>query len=158
MEKLLKIVDEYCTFPMLEKIKLFKRTVFNFIVGNEDMHVKNFSVIRTDGKVCLSPAYDYLNTTSPFRLLGKSAAEIEEIALPLRGKKKNLTRNLLIDYFGKERAGLNRETIEGILEDFRQAVSTWKKLLRASFLSSEMKELYGELIEDRLSLLGLLKT
>lgn len=46
MEKLVQIVEEFCTFKVAEKAKLFRLTIFNFLVGNEDMHVKNFSVIR----------------------------------------------------------------------------------------------------------------
>lgn len=37
--------------------------MINFLIGNEDMHVKNFSLMTRDGKVELTPAYDILNTT-----------------------------------------------------------------------------------------------
>lgn len=66
MERLVKLLDEHCTFPAIEKVKLFRRCLFNFLVGNEDMHLKNFSLITRDGKVELAPAYDYLNTTVAF--------------------------------------------------------------------------------------------
>ena len=45
MERVADIVEKFCTFPAIEKLKLFKRTVFSFLVGNEDMHLKNFSLI-----------------------------------------------------------------------------------------------------------------
>ncbi len=153
MERLLNILDKYCTFPALEKIELFKRTLFNFIIGNEDMHLKNFSVISKDGRVGLAPAYDYLNTFAVYEKIGKPEKEIEEISLPLQGKKKNLSRRLLIDYFGRERCGLNEKTIDQILRKFADAVPDWKRLIRISFLSSEMKELYETLLERRLSIL-----
>ncbi|NOY06531.1 MAG: HipA domain-containing protein, partial [Chlorobi bacterium] len=101
MEQVVKIIEEYCTFPLLDKIRLFRLTLFNFLVGNEDMHLKNFSLITRDGKVELSPAYDLLNTTLA---LGNAA---EEIALPLGGKRANLTRRILVDYFARERMALN---------------------------------------------------
>lgn len=41
MEKLIPVIEKHCTFPLLEKMKLFRRTLFNFLVGNEDMHLKN---------------------------------------------------------------------------------------------------------------------
>ena len=44
MEKVVKIIDTYCTFPAIEKAELLKRVLFNFLVGNEDMHLKNYSV------------------------------------------------------------------------------------------------------------------
>lgn len=63
MEKVIEVIAQFCTFPAIEFVKLFKLTLFNFLVGNEDMHLKNFSLISRDKKVMLSPAYDLLNTT-----------------------------------------------------------------------------------------------
>ncbi len=61
------------------------------------MHLKNYSVIRNGDKVEFSPAYDLLNTTIVLK------GDIEEIALPIDGRKKNLTLNNLVNYFGKQR-------------------------------------------------------
>ncbi len=74
---------------------------FNFLIGNEDMHLKNFSLITRDNKVELSPAYDLLNTTI---VVPRTQ---EEIALPIAVKKRNLDKKILIDYFAKERLKLN---------------------------------------------------
>ncbi|HOY32587.1 MAG TPA: HipA domain-containing protein, partial [Bacteroidales bacterium] len=63
MEKLVLLIDEFCTFPVIEKAKLFRLVLFNFLTGNEDMHLKNFSLIRNGDKIELSPAYDLLNST-----------------------------------------------------------------------------------------------
>jgi serine/threonine-protein kinase HipA len=99
MEKLVKLIDGFCTFPAVEKAKLFKRVVFSFLVGNEDMHLKNYSVITRNGKTELSPAYDLLNSSIVLK------GDKEEIALPLKGKKSNLTSDILIGYFGGSVAG-----------------------------------------------------
>lgn len=147
MERVVKVLDKWCTFPAIEKVKLFKRSIFNFIVGNEDMHLKNFSLLTRGGKVELSPAYDYLSTFTAQSMLGRPEREIEEIALPLRGKKKNLTRKIWIDYFGRERCGLNPKTIDQVLAYFQQAIHPWKKLIQKSFLSAPMKESYEELMD-----------
>jgi len=55
MEQVAKIIEKYCTFPQVEKEKLFRLTLFSFITGNEDMHLKNFSLLYEGGKVRLSP-------------------------------------------------------------------------------------------------------
>lgn len=150
MEKVVTIIDDYCTFPAIEKLTLFKLTVFNFLVGNEDMHLKNFSIITREGKVALSPCYDLVNTTIEFK------KQDEEIALPLQGKKKHLTRNILVDYFGKERCGLTSKSIDKVLETISSAVPKWKELIDVSFLSGEMKEKYHKLLGTRLAILGFL--
>lgn len=148
MEKLIALLD-YCTFPEVEKVKLFKRSLFNFLVGNEDMHLKNFSLITIDGKVELAPAYDFLNTTIAFLSLGKPLEDIEEIALTLDGKKKNLTGNNWINCFGRQRLGLNEKVIEGILSGLKKAVPRWEEIIGRSFLSEKMKELYLDLLARR---------
>ena len=77
MERLVGLLDTYCTFPAIEKVKLLKRSLFNFLVGNEDMHLKNFSLISRQGKVELAPAYDFLSTTVAYLALGKRIGTIE---------------------------------------------------------------------------------
>ena len=79
MEKIVELVNRYCTFPQIEKVKLFNLVLFNFLTGNEDAHLKNFSLITKDNIISLAPSYDLLNTT----IIGTGK---DEIALPLRGK------------------------------------------------------------------------
>ena len=85
MEKVVSLIDTYCTFPAIEKVKLFKLVLFSFIIGNDDMHLKNFSMINLNGKILLSPCYDLVNTIIEYR------NPEDEIALPLQGKRKKLT-------------------------------------------------------------------
>jgi serine/threonine-protein kinase HipA len=155
MERLVKILDAYCTFPAIEKVNLFKRCLFNFIVGNEDMHVKNFSLITRDGKVGLAPAYDYLSTTVAFLSIGKRLDQIEEIALPLQGKKRSLTRNIWVEYFAHERLALPDKIVGKVLTDIQSAVPVWKTCLAESFLPPEHQTLYARLLDQRLAVLGI---
>ena len=150
MEKVVTIIDDFCTFPFIEKLTLFKLTLFNYLVGNEDMHLKNFSIITQDGKVTLSPCYDLVNTTIEYK------KQDEEIALPLRGKKKHLTRNILVDYFGKERCGLTSKSIDKVLGSITSAMPKWEEMIDISFLSDDMKEKYHTLLETRLNILQIL--
>ena len=149
MEKIIDLIDTYCTFPAIEKVKLFRLTIFNFLIGNEDMHLKNFSLITRDNKIGLSPAYDLLNTTIVL------PNEPEEIALPLAGKKRNLSSKILIDYFGKERLNLNDRVISQVCYKIKSAFSDWEKILTISFLSSQMKTKYLDLLKTRKEIIGL---
>ncbi|MGQ1945650.1 HipA domain-containing protein [Geofilum sp. OHC36d9] len=152
MEKLVKLIDETCTFPAIEKSRLFKRVLFNYLVGNEDMHLKNYSVIIRNGKVELSPAYDFLNSSIVLK------GDIEEIALTLKGKKSNLNRSDFIYYLGTERCGLTDKVIEKSLSSVQQAIPTWFKLIDNSFLTDVMKEKYSDLLKRRIQILGLLSS
>ncbi|AAU28441.1 hypothetical protein A9E81_11985 [Legionella pneumophila] len=142
MENVLAIIEQFCTFPKIEFVKLFKLTLFNFLVGNEDMHLKNFSLITRDRKISISPAYDLLNTIAQ-----KNTKE--EIALPLKGKKNNLITNDFLKYFAVEKLGLNQKVIDGIVQEFHQIITEWRKLVGFSFLSQQMQEKYLQLLEQR---------
>ena len=85
-------MDKYCTFPAVEKVKLFKLVLFCFLTGNEDMHLKNFSIINKDGKIELTPCYDMVNTTIEYK------KQDEEIALPIKGKSPGKHDLLKQDY------------------------------------------------------------
>ena len=155
MEKVSALLEKHCTFPAVERAKLFRRSLFSFLIGNEDMHLKNFSLIRRDGMIELSPMYDYLNTTIALQAIGKPIEEIEELALPLRGKKQNLTRKDLIDYFGRERLQLTVKVIDGCLQVLETTIPEWYDLINTSFLSDSMKILYSELLYRRCVVLEL---
>jgi serine/threonine-protein kinase HipA len=148
MEKTIAIIDRFCTFPVIEKIKLFQLVLFNFLTGNEDAHLKNFSLITRDYKTGLTPCYDLLNTTI-------SVPASEEIALPLNGKKNNLTSKDLIDYFGTGRLGLNEKIIQGTFEKFSNIANEWFELINISFLSEDMKSEYGNLLSKRKKILNI---
>ena len=152
MEKLVPILD-MCTFPAVERVRLFRRSIFNFLIGNEDMHLKNFSLITRNNKIELSPAYDFLSTTTAFLSIGKKLDEIEEIALSLNGKKRNLTRKIWIDYFGMDRLQLNSAVIAGELTRFSNSFDQWYELIEKSFLSEATQEIYTSLVEQRCQLL-----
>ena len=143
MEQVVSIITQFCTFPKIELLKLFKLTLFNFLIGNEDMHLKNFSLITRDNKIMLSPAYDLLNTT----IAQKNTKE--EIALPINGRKNNLRKKDFMDYFAMERLGLNKIVITDVVRDIKQALPRWYDLLSISFLSHAMRKKYSDLLKDR---------
>jgi serine/threonine-protein kinase HipA len=149
MEKVAAVVDAFCTFPAIERVKLFERTLFSFLIGNEDMHLKNFSLITREGKTEMSPAYDLLNTTIAI------PKPREQMALPLNGKKTNLTRKDLMDYYGKQRLQINDRVLSGVLTRFQEGFAEWLKLLDQSFLSNDMRQRFYILLSERKQRLGL---
>ena len=142
IEQIIHLIDRYCTFPVLEKIKFFKLVLFSFLIGNEDMHIKNFSLITNKNKVAFSPAYDLLNST-----LAMDGGE--EMALTLAGKRSRFKRKDLIEYLGKERLGLREHSIKKIEEEIQLSIPKWEVLINNSFLDDQRKIAYLTLIEKR---------
>jgi len=143
MEQVVHVIDTHCTFPAVEKVKLLRLTLFNYLVGNEDMHLKNYSLVRRDDKIELSPAYDLVNTTIALRGVQ------EEIALPIDGRKRNLSRSLLVAYFGKERLGVPDRVVQDVLARLESAVGEWERVIMVSFLSDTAKRSYENLLFER---------
>jgi serine/threonine-protein kinase HipA len=127
----------------VEKVKLLRITLFSFLIGNEDMHLKNFSIIRRKDVISLSPAYDLLNTTI---VLPKPEAEL---ALPLNARKNKLKRHDFLDYFAKDRLQLPERVIEKMLTDLANIRTEWEDLVGVSFLSNEMKGKYLKIMSER---------
>ena len=146
MEKLALLLDQYCTFPVLEKQKLFERVLFNWLIGNEDMHLKNYSLIARNNKVELAPGYDFLNSTIVINAK-------EEIALTLSGKKSNLNQKDLIEYYGLQRLNLSKLFINKLLEKIKSVYPDWIHKINTCFLSLPMKEKYQELLKTRMKIL-----
>ena len=149
LERVVQLVEQFCTFPAIEKPKLAKRLLFCFLTGNEDMHLKNFSIWLQDGVVSLSPAYDLLNST----LVLENAKE--ESALPLQGKKRKLNKELWLDYFCKEQLKLTPGQIDKAVKDLQKAMPAFDRLLGQSFLSEDRQLGYRTILHDRAKRLGL---
>ena len=143
MEKVAAVVDRFCTFPAIERVKLLERTLFSFLTGNEDMHLKNFSLITRADRIEMAPAYDMVNSTLVI------ANAQEELALPIRGKKSQLTKNDLLNYFAVERLHINARVLADIIERFRGAFKKWDGLIAASFLSTQKKSQYADILAER---------
>jgi serine/threonine-protein kinase HipA len=148
-ERLIEIIDQFCTFPALERMKFLDRLLCAYLTGNEDMHLKNWSLVTRDGKVELSPAYDLLNSTIP------NPKSREELALPLHGKKSDLRENDFWRYLAAERLGLAPALIENTKARFAAACAGWPERIGFSFLSEEMKARYLALLGQRRETLGM---
>lgn len=146
LEQVAQVIDRYCTFPIPEKAKLFRLVLFNYLVGNEDNHLKNYSLITRKGVVGLSPAYDLVSTSLLYRTE-------EETALPLKGKKRELTYNDLFKYFGQERLGLQAGVLEQMRLGLLDVQAEWQRLIASSFLTEGKKEEFLRLLGTRVGLL-----
>lgn len=145
MEKIGKAINEYSNNTLLDKLYFLEIAVFSFITGNNDMHLKNFSMINNGDKWTLAPAYDLLNVAII------NPEDTEELALTLEGKKKKLK------WENFERLGklldLNEKQIKGVAKRFKKNKVIALKWIDNSFLSSAYKEKYKALLEERYAIL-----
>lgn len=144
MEKLGKTIGELSVNTLLDKQRFFESTIFNFIIGNNDMHLKNYSMFLSEMGWVLSPFYDFVNVKL---ILPKDK---EDTALLLGGKKENFNKG----YF--DRLGIVLKLNEKQINAVYNNLSTWLlqavKMIEISFLEPEQQEAYKKLIVERVSI------
>lgn len=148
-ERCAKIINRYSSRKGLDMTELYLRLVFSFIVGNSDMHLKNFSLIETDegsGIYLLSPAYDLLpvNVIMP--------EDSEQFALAMNGKKKNIRKKDFLVF--ADECGISRSSAEKMITMLVNMKERYIDLCNSSFLPEHLKERFAALIEERVKVLA----
>ena len=142
-ERIAKAIVQYSSMPKMDVTNFFEVILFSWITGNNDMHLKNFSLFEPrDGNIRLTPAYDLLNAAI------LNPKDDEELALTLNGKKKKLKRS---DFMTSGLTmGVEQKTIERLVAKYVKLLPEMKKLIGNSFLNDELKDKYAELIRARI--------
>jgi serine/threonine-protein kinase HipA len=145
LERMSKVVAEYSSAPGFDLVKLFELTLFCYITGNNDMHLKNFSLIDQGGWQ-LSPAYDLLNV----HLI--NPIDKEESALSINGRKKNLKKSDF--HFLGLSFKLSETQMANAFEMITSSKERMIEFINKSFLLEETKHFYSSLLEKRIQILS----
>ena len=141
-KQIAKAIAKYSSTPQLDLVNYYELLLFCWLTGNNDMHLKNFSLLSNGyGGYGLSPAYDLLNVA-----IAKQK-DTEELALTLNGKKKRIT---LKDFkIAASQANIPEKVIDGMVAHFRKCLSKWEATIESSFLSKELQQSYLDLLHNR---------
>ena len=144
VERLGKTIGELSENTLLDKLRFFESAVFNYVIGNNDMHLKNYSMFLSEIGWVLSPFYDLLNVKL---VLPKDK---EDSALLLGGKKENLNKG----YFDRlaEVLGLNAKQKNVVYKKLGNWLTKAIQLVEDSFLEQERKDQYKTMISERVKL------
>jgi hypothetical protein len=142
------IIKKHSSRSGLDMSELFYRLVFSFIVGNSDMHLKNFSLIESESgseEYHLSPAYDLLpvNVIMP--------EDKEEFALPINGKKRNIHRKDFLTFAAG--CGIAKLAAEKMIGQLVSMEPVFIDMCCNSLMPQDMKEAFIELVDKRVSVL-----
>lgn len=147
-ERCAKIIKQYSSRVGIDMAEFYIRLVFCFIVGNSDMHLKNFSLIETaegSGEYVLSPAYDLLpvNANMP--------ADKEQFALAMNGKKMNIRKGDFLKF--ADTCGIARQTAEKLIENLVKLTPKWIAMCEKSLLTDRLKDRLKKIITERTEVL-----
>lgn len=140
-EQIAKKIVEFSAYPVLDLINYFEVLLFCYLIGNTDMHLKNFSLYKKVGECVLAPAYDLLSTKLVI------PQDSEELALTLNGKKSKLKK---VDFDSLLKTmKVDDKAIGNVYDKFRKVIPEWLLFIDSSFLPDEMKEQYKTLIQEK---------
>lgn len=141
METLGKTIGDLSVNTLLDKLRFFESTVFNYVIGNNDMHLKNYSMWLSELGWVLSPFYDLLNVAIIL------PNDKEEMALLLGGKKENYKKG----HFDRLATvmTLNDKQTNAVYKRLKKWLPNALQMIDASFLDEERKAAYKEMIEER---------
>jgi serine/threonine-protein kinase HipA len=137
----------------LNRVDFLRILIFNFLIGNGDVHLKNISLLETaDRDMMLSPSYDLMNTKIHLtdNLLALNLfKEFEQTRLPL-GEKYRYSCHDFIE-FGT-RLKIREPIITKTIDSFDKKESQVLAMVDKSFLSEEAKELYKKNVAENYNL------
>ncbi len=143
-ERCAKVVSRYSVQPGLDLSELFLRVVFSFVVGNSDMHLKNFSLIETSAAnqtYVLSRAYDML----PVNVIVPE--DQDQMALTVNGNKRNLRRNDFLEF--AEISGISHDAAVKMIQKVCSMEKSYLHMCEDSYLPDSMKDRFIYLIKER---------
>lgn len=141
LERIGKKIQELSSVPGLDLQLFFERVLLNFLLGNGDAHLKNFSLLETDdGGLRLSPAYDIVCSKAVI-------PQETDCALTLNGKSDKITRR----DFGRfaDTLRIPTKAIGDILDRFRQGHPMIREEISHSRLSVELQDKVQQVIKER---------
>lgn len=121
----------------------FERVVFNFILGNGDAHLKNYSISYKGDSIRLSPAYDIVCSKLVI-------PDDEDTALNINGKKRKLSRadfDQLAEYLNVP--------VKVRYEKFNGYLNTMETIVEASMLNKIDQRSFINVIKERFARLAL---
>lgn len=146
-EQIAKVIKNQSLNPGLNIVNFYELIVFSYLTGNNDMHLKNFSLLKSeDLDYQLCPAYDLV--ASQLVVEGDD----EELALNLNGKKKKLKKS---DFkTAMKSSGINEKVIANTFKKFEKIIPKWHDFIDSSFLSDKLKIAYHQLINERMLIIS----
>jgi serine/threonine-protein kinase HipA len=139
---------------------LFNRIVFAYLIGNDDMHLKNISLIKKEGNrtiyyESLTPNYDQLFTSS-----FENKSKVGFLALDLFKDENDAVYTEMFEKYGfytgsdfillGKKAGLPEPAIKSIFTNYFSKENDMLDMIQRSFMPDDMKDRAMNMLKDRI--------
>ncbi|MFH1360648.1 MAG: HipA domain-containing protein [Candidatus Omnitrophota bacterium] len=138
VEQIGRKLKSISAIPGLDAQLFFERVVFNFLIGNGDAHLKNYSISHgKENQIRLTPAYDIVCSKLVI-------PDEEDSALAIHGKKTKLIKedfDALADYL--------QIPPKVRYENFLQKEELMAEFIRSSKLEAQERDRFTAIIQER---------
>lgn len=146
-EQVAKRIHELTGQARLSIVRYYEQVLFSFLIGNSDMHLKNFSLYAPGhAAYTITPAYDLVSS----QLL--MPTDTEELALALNGAKRNLQQGDFITAMDKLLPAAVRNKLFARIQ---RGMRKWPARIEASFLPAAMRADLHALIAGKAQQVGM---
>ncbi|MBP9698849.1 MAG: HipA domain-containing protein [Elusimicrobia bacterium] len=141
LEHVGRVLRSTVTNRGLESVDFFERILLCFLIGNGDMHLKNWGILTDrQGKVGLAPCYDFVSSKLYLK-------EESDTALTLNGKRDKVTRTDFEKLADSLR--IDPKAAAGSFQKMEHAKNTLLSLCASSALSFPLQESLVDVIHSR---------
>ncbi len=149
LAQMFRVLRECSADPVQDQLKLWDRVIFNYLIGNTDAHIKNYSLLYSPDmrSIRLAPAYDIVSTVvydSSTREMSMKIGNVMDIddvtaeSFEQVASEVGLGRSLAMKRYNMMRDKFERALSEAALEladeGFGAAVDMCRKILEKCHL------------------------
>lgn len=137
-----QICDSFEGSYAINKINVIRAVIFNYLIGNNDAHGKNFSILENNGSYVLSPFYDLVST--------KSYEYVDKMAMKIGGEYEH--GKITYRHFMKMamEVGINEKLVNNLIDDIAKIILDKSLSLKSEL---EKKDLNSEVYDKIISII-----
>lgn len=140
IEKIGRALRDHTANIGLDTVDLFERVILCFLIGNGDMHLKNWALLGAGKGIGLAPVYDFVSS----RLYLKNE---EDSALTIHAKKNKLTRSDFEALATSLR--MDPKAMRHVLDRFERARDSINLLVAQSELRHDFRREFASIVSGR---------
>ncbi len=138
---LLSKVDQTCTFPQLERLKLFRLLLVAFLVGHKAFSPDDFRAVQNNEKWQLLPQQRLINE--------QFSGSIEKGSVQLGNDLLRFSGAADAIAFAQRQMALNSKAANQVLRELEALFLEWMKLINGSFLPAKQKKDYTAFVQEK---------
>lgn len=143
-EECMGLIQSFSANPEFDRVVLFSYLYFSFIIGNSDLHLKNFSFIMDEeGKLRLSPFYDVL----PTKVILPS--DHDDLGMVFNGRKSNLHGHDFSAFAAK--VGISEASKQKMMKAIEKKAKEMKQIIADSLLNQNAKSVWMRMIDSNIN-------